>query len=244
MSWAQRGVPYTRGPVSAALQPSPASRQRLEEVQRAPIDCGPSPWQCSRRAPAQGLFGVGGWWYFRGYRPRQRRKTSATSPASPGNSPEGQKGRQPSGLMTRPRYLQWVAKHPLRGGYGRVVMATIEAKLQELGLELPEPLKLPRGVVLPFPWVRVRGNRAFVSGHGPQSADGSLAAPFGKVGGRHLPRAGPALGPPHRPGDARQPQAGAGRSRSGHGLASGVRHGSILRRASINNPPSSTASAS
>lgn len=61
-------------------------------------------------------------------------------------------------------------------------MAKIEAKLDELGLVLPEPLVLPAGMALPFPWVRLRGNRVFVSGHGPQNADGSLAPPFGKVG--------------------------------------------------------------
>ena len=47
---------------------------------------------------------------------------------------------------------------------------------------LPEPLKVPPGVRVPFAWVRVRGNRAYVSGHGPQNADGSLGGPFGKVG--------------------------------------------------------------
>ena len=58
----------------------------------------------------------------------------------------------------------------------------IETRLQELGLVLPEPMRLPPDVVLPFPWVRVHGNRAFVSGHGPQNPDGSLAGPLGKVG--------------------------------------------------------------
>jgi enamine deaminase RidA (YjgF/YER057c/UK114 family) len=58
----------------------------------------------------------------------------------------------------------------------------IEAKLEELGLVLPEPAKVPPGVKLPFPWVRVHGNRLFISGHGPQLPDGSLAGPFGKVG--------------------------------------------------------------
>jgi hypothetical protein len=61
-------------------------------------------------------------------------------------------------------------------------MARIEARLAELGLLLPEPLKAPPGVVLPFQFVRVSGSRAFVSGHGPTNADGSLAAPLGKVG--------------------------------------------------------------
>ena len=59
---------------------------------------------------------------------------------------------------------------------------SIEAKLEELGLTLPQPLKAPPGVVLPFSWVRVRGNRAFVSGHIALNADGSIAQPLGKVG--------------------------------------------------------------
>jgi enamine deaminase RidA (YjgF/YER057c/UK114 family) len=57
----------------------------------------------------------------------------------------------------------------------------IEYKLAELGLLLPEQLRLPPGVVLPFPWVRVHGDRAFISGHGPQFPDGTLAGPFGKI---------------------------------------------------------------
>ena len=61
-------------------------------------------------------------------------------------------------------------------------MSRIERRLADLGLVLPAPLKLPPGAVLPFPWVRVVGTRAFVSGHGPTNADGSLAEPRGKVG--------------------------------------------------------------
>jgi enamine deaminase RidA (YjgF/YER057c/UK114 family) len=61
-------------------------------------------------------------------------------------------------------------------------MATIEAKLDALGLALPAPMVLPPGMTLPFPWVKVYGNRAWVSGHGPQNPDGTLAAPLGKVG--------------------------------------------------------------
>src|SRR5579859_3392859 len=63
----------------------------------------------------------------------------------------------------------------------------IEARLQELGFVLPEPLTLPEGARLPFPWVHVRGRRVFVSGHGPQQADGSFAGPFGKVGAEVSP---------------------------------------------------------
>jgi hypothetical protein len=61
-------------------------------------------------------------------------------------------------------------------------MAKIEERLRALGLVLPEPMQPPPGVVLPFRFVRVRGRRAFISGHGPQNADGSLAAPLGKLG--------------------------------------------------------------
>jgi len=61
-------------------------------------------------------------------------------------------------------------------------MAMIEARLAALGLVLPQPLRPPPGVVLPFSMVRVVGSRAIVAGHGPQNADGSLAQPLGKVG--------------------------------------------------------------
>ena len=57
-----------------------------------------------------------------------------------------------------------------------------EARLKELGLVLPEPTKVPPGLVLPFSWVRVRGSRVYVSEHGPLNPDGSLAQPLGKVG--------------------------------------------------------------
>jgi enamine deaminase RidA (YjgF/YER057c/UK114 family) len=58
----------------------------------------------------------------------------------------------------------------------------IGRRLEELGLVLPAPLQLPAGVVLPFPWVRVVGTRALISGHGPTDASGALAKPLGKVG--------------------------------------------------------------
>ena len=61
-------------------------------------------------------------------------------------------------------------------------MSTIEERLRAMGLALPAPLSLPPGARLPFPWVRVHGKRVFVSGHGPQNPDGSLAGPLGKVG--------------------------------------------------------------
>lgn len=61
-------------------------------------------------------------------------------------------------------------------------MAHIEARLQKLGLTLPPPLRPPPGLVLPFRFVRVRGARAWIAGHGPQHADGSIAQPLGKLG--------------------------------------------------------------
>jgi enamine deaminase RidA (YjgF/YER057c/UK114 family) len=62
-------------------------------------------------------------------------------------------------------------------------MARIERRLQELGLTLPPPMRLPPGVVTPFPWVRVAGTRALISGHAATDADGAIARPLGKVGG-------------------------------------------------------------
>ncbi|NTU80861.1 MAG: hypothetical protein HGA45_16025 [Chloroflexales bacterium] len=67
---------------------------------------------------------------------------------------------------------------------------TIESRLSALGLALPATAPAPAGVRLPFAFVRVRGNRAFISGHGPQLPDGSLAPPFGKVGAEQTIRPG------------------------------------------------------
>jgi enamine deaminase RidA (YjgF/YER057c/UK114 family) len=59
----------------------------------------------------------------------------------------------------------------------------IETKLADLGLKIPERLKVPSNVKTPSTWVRVRGDKAYISGHGPQNPDGSIAGPFGKVVG-------------------------------------------------------------
>lgn len=61
-------------------------------------------------------------------------------------------------------------------------MSVIDQRLKTLGIVLPAPMKLPPGMVLPFPWVRVVGTRALISGHGPTNQDRSLALPLGKVG--------------------------------------------------------------
>ncbi len=58
----------------------------------------------------------------------------------------------------------------------------IEERIGELGLVLPEPLKVPAGVKVALVPVRVLGRRVLVSGHGPQEADGSVARPLGQVG--------------------------------------------------------------
>lgn len=58
----------------------------------------------------------------------------------------------------------------------------IATRLRDLGMVLPASLKMPPGLALPFPWVRVAGKRAIISGHGPTNEDGSLAPPLGKVG--------------------------------------------------------------
>ena len=44
---------------------------------------------------------------------------------------------------------------------GDGAMSGYHERLTALGLVLPEPLKLPPGMVLPFPWVNVRGDRAY-----------------------------------------------------------------------------------
>lgn len=57
----------------------------------------------------------------------------------------------------------------------------IDERLAELGLDLPGEMRLPPGFRVPFAWVRVHGSRAYVSGHGAVTYDGSPAGPFGRV---------------------------------------------------------------
>ena len=58
----------------------------------------------------------------------------------------------------------------------------IEARLEELGLALPEPVKPAPGIELSFAWIRMRGDRAYVSDPEPLNPNGSITGPFGKVG--------------------------------------------------------------
>jgi enamine deaminase RidA (YjgF/YER057c/UK114 family) len=59
-------------------------------------------------------------------------------------------------------------------------MGRIEDRLAELGLQLPRPFAAPPGVEFKFDLVRVSGQHAYVSGHGPVDGDKTLAS--GKVG--------------------------------------------------------------
>jgi len=61
-------------------------------------------------------------------------------------------------------------------------MGQIEDRIAQLELVLPPEVVAPPGVLLPFAFVTVRGDRAIISGHGPQGPDGPLAGPFGIVG--------------------------------------------------------------
>lgn len=58
----------------------------------------------------------------------------------------------------------------------------IEAKLRELGLELPDEMRTPPGFEAKWTQVRIMGTRAIIAGHGPRSIDGAFALPAGKVG--------------------------------------------------------------
>jgi len=59
---------------------------------------------------------------------------------------------------------------------------TLESRLLDRGLVLPEPMRVPPGLVLPFSWCKVIGKRVTLSGHLPLATDGSLWPVTGKVG--------------------------------------------------------------
>ena len=51
-----------------------------------------------------------------------------------------------------------------------------------LGRPCPRPPRFLGTFVIDFAWARVLGDRVYVSGHGPQAADGRVVGPFGRVG--------------------------------------------------------------
>ncbi len=64
-------------------------------------------------------------------------------------------------------------------------MGAIEDRLGEIGLELPQPFCAPEGIEFKFELVRVAGDVAYVSGHGP--IDGFRPLVQGKVGAEVSP---------------------------------------------------------
>jgi enamine deaminase RidA (YjgF/YER057c/UK114 family) len=59
-------------------------------------------------------------------------------------------------------------------------MGRIEDRLSELGLELPARFAAPPGIEIRFEFVRLDGDRTWISGHGPMDGDQVLMS--GKVG--------------------------------------------------------------
>ena len=58
----------------------------------------------------------------------------------------------------------------------------IEKRMKELGVPFHELFKVPEGLRKVFPFVRVSGNRAWISGHAATNPDGSMHPKLGKVG--------------------------------------------------------------
>jgi len=83
----------------------------------------------------------------------------------------------------------------------------IERRLAEMGVALPQPVLVPPGVVIPFGWVRVHGNRALrIRARSPRPRRATRRSLWqGSQPG--LTRAGTALG---APGDAGHPVQPAG----------------------------------
>ena len=61
---------------------------------------------------------------------------------------------------------------------------SIEARLTELGLTLPQPMNT---AALPFDLVRADGDHLYLSGHVPTDMSGAMSKPFGKVGDQVSP---------------------------------------------------------
>lgn len=61
---------------------------------------------------------------------------------------------------------------------------SVEARLTELGIELPQPMNTS---ALPFDLVRADGDHLYLSGHVPTDLTGAISKPFGKVGAQISP---------------------------------------------------------
>jgi enamine deaminase RidA (YjgF/YER057c/UK114 family) len=59
---------------------------------------------------------------------------------------------------------------------------SVRGRLEERGLVLPAAMRSPSGRPYPFLFVRRRGGVAYLAGHLPLNADGTIAEPRGKVG--------------------------------------------------------------
>ena len=67
---------------------------------------------------------------------------------------------------------------------------SIEARLTELGLTLPQPMNT---AALPFDLVRADGDHLYLSGHVPTDMSGAMSKPFGKVGDQVSPEEASAI---------------------------------------------------
>jgi hypothetical protein len=85
------------------------------------------------------------------------------------------------GVLSAVLLVQAPSSRPWRYVLGHAGSIEIEQRLVERGLQLPAPMMVPAGVEIPFAWVRVRGDRAYVSGHGALEPGGAPAGPFRKV---------------------------------------------------------------
>ncbi len=62
------------------------------------------------------------------------------------------------------------------------MMLTIEEKLAARGLVLPQPMVVPKDIQLPFPFIKIHGSLAYISGHLPLETNGNISKVCGKLG--------------------------------------------------------------
>ena len=113
--------------------------------------------------------------------PRVVDENAAADHASPEGALGGQISRIEHDHLSHNLHSDIVAVMGAAWARRREEDVSVEERLASLGLSLPDEPKVPPGVEIPFQWVRVRGTRALVSGHGALAPDGSAVGPFGKV---------------------------------------------------------------